>query len=93
MTVVNPMEVLKVRLQAQNRSKLGAESPLKYRNMAHAVYTIAKEEGVSALYSGIYLTVARQATNVSGTWHFRNSNLLGSSAHRNGQSISQPTTS
>ncbi|KAL8744062.1 MAG: hypothetical protein Q9190_003645 [Brigantiaea leucoxantha] len=63
-TVVTPMEVLKVRLQAQQRSST-VSSGHKYRNTAHAIYTIAKEEGPRALYSGMSLTAARQATNVS----------------------------
>jgi hypothetical protein len=37
----------------------------KYRNAAHALYTVLKEEGVGALYRGISLTALRQ-----GTWYF-----------------------
>ena len=32
----------------------------KYRNAAHALYTVVKEEGVGALYRGISLTALRQ---------------------------------
>lgn len=61
--VVNPMEVVKIRLQAQRHSLMEPEQVPKYRNAAHAVYTITKEEGLSTLYRGVTLTAARQATN------------------------------
>ena len=35
----------------------------KYRNAAHAVYTVVREEGFLALYRGVSLTALRQATN------------------------------
>ncbi|KAK1058278.1 Mitochondrial succinate-fumarate transporter [Friedmanniomyces endolithicus] len=35
----------------------------KYRNAAHACYTVVKEEGVGALYRGVTLTALRQGTN------------------------------
>ena len=35
----------------------------KYRNAAHAMYTVVREEGVSALYRGVSLTALRQGTN------------------------------
>ncbi|KAG9312142.1 mitochondrial carrier domain-containing protein [Chiua virens] len=38
------------------------ETP-RYRNAAHAVYTIIREEGVGTLYRGVSLTALRQATN------------------------------
>ncbi len=38
------------------------ETP-RYRNAAHAVYKIVKEEGVMTLYRGVSLTAIRQATN------------------------------
>ncbi|MCJ1473982.1 hypothetical protein MMC13_002638 [Lambiella insularis] len=64
-TVVTTMEVIKVRLQAQN-SHSGAPGHVpKYRNMAQAFYTIVKEEGPGALFNGMSLTALRQATNVS----------------------------
>lgn len=104
--VVNPMEVVKIRLQAQHLAepavqavKTAAATAIapngatanfaaqvtstsaatatvtataasgtavvapKYRNAVHAVYTIVKEEGFGALYRGVSLTAARQATN------------------------------
>ena len=35
----------------------------KYRNAAHATYTVIKEEGLGALYRGVSLTALRQGTN------------------------------
>ncbi|KAH3688227.1 hypothetical protein WICPIJ_000778 [Wickerhamomyces pijperi] len=61
--VVNPMEVVKIRLQAQHHSLSDPLSAPKYRNAAHALYRIVKEEGFSVLYRGVSLTAARQATN------------------------------
>ncbi|CCD24365.1 Sfc1p NDAI_0D00510 [Naumovozyma dairenensis CBS 421] len=85
--VVNPMEVVKIRLQSQHipvtapavtatsavlssggtaaatGTAAAVGSAPKYTNAIHAVYTIVKEEGVSALYRGVSLTAARQATN------------------------------
>ncbi len=61
--VVTPMEVVKIRLQAQMHSLADPLEVPKYRNAAHAVYTIVREEGFAALYRGISLTALRQATN------------------------------
>ncbi|KAG8925845.1 hypothetical protein FRC01_009614 [Tulasnella sp. 417] len=61
--VVTPMEVVKIRLQAQQHSLADPLEIPRYRNAAHAVYTIIREEGVSALYRGVSLTALRQATN------------------------------
>lgn len=58
--VVTPMEVIKIRLQAQNHSMADPLDVPKYRNAAHALYTVVKEEGVGALYRGISLTALRQ---------------------------------
>lgn len=38
----------------------------KYRNAAHATYTVIKEEGFGALYRGVSLTALRQGTNQAG---------------------------
>jgi solute carrier family 25 citrate transporter 1 len=35
----------------------------KYRNAAHALYTVVKEEGVATLWRGVSLTALRQGTN------------------------------
>lgn len=61
--VVTPMEVVKIRLQAQHHSMADPLDIPKYRNAAHATYTVVKEEGVGALYRGVALTALRQGTN------------------------------
>ncbi|KII95561.1 hypothetical protein PLICRDRAFT_34456 [Plicaturopsis crispa FD-325 SS-3] len=61
--VVTPMEVVKIRLQAQQHSLADPLEAPRYRNAGHAVYTIVREEGISALYRGVSLTALRQATN------------------------------
>jgi len=61
--VVTPMEVVKIRLQAQQHSLADPLDAPRYRNAGHAVYTIVREEGFSALYRGVSLTALRQATN------------------------------
>lgn len=54
------MEVIKIRLQAQHHSMADPLDIPKYRNAAHALYTVVKEEGIGALYRGISLTALRQ---------------------------------
>ncbi|KAK1756386.1 Succinate/fumarate mitochondrial transporter [Echria macrotheca] len=61
--VVTPMEVIKIRLQAQYHSMADPLDVPKYRNAAHALYTVVKEEGFGALYRGVSLTALRQGTN------------------------------
>ncbi|KAI0300428.1 mitochondrial carrier domain-containing protein [Multifurca ochricompacta] len=61
--VVNPMEVVKIRLQAQMHSLADPLEIPQYRNAGHAVYKIVREEGFSVLYRGVTLTALRQATN------------------------------
>ncbi|KAG5357701.1 Succinate/fumarate mitochondrial transporter [Yarrowia sp. C11] len=61
--VVNPTEVIKIRLQAQHHSMADPLDVPKYRNAAHCLYTVVREEGPSALYRGVVLTATRQATN------------------------------
>lgn len=61
--VVNPMEVVKIRLQAQQHSLADPMEKPRYHNAAHALYTIVREEGFLTLYRGVALTAARQATN------------------------------
>ena len=62
-TVVTPMEVIKIRLQAQQHSMADPFDIPKYRNAAHALYTVLKEEGFGALYRGVTLTALRQGSN------------------------------
>ena len=57
------MEVVKIRLPAQQHSLADPLEAPRYRNAGHAVYAIVREEGFSALYRGVSLTALRQATN------------------------------
>lgn len=61
--VVTPMEVVKIRLQGQHHSMADPLDVPKYRNAAHAMYTVIKEECFGALYRGVSLTALRQGTN------------------------------
>jgi solute carrier family 25 (mitochondrial citrate transporter), member 1 len=69
--VVTPMEVIKIRLQAQHHSMADPLDIPKYRNAAHALYTVVKEEGFGALYRGISLTALRQGRQMDSA-HFGN---------------------
>ena len=60
---MTPMEVVKIRLQAQQHSLADPLEAPRYRNAGHAVYTIVREEGIATLYRGVSLTALRQATN------------------------------
>jgi len=57
------MEVVKIRLQAQHHSMSDPLDVPRYRNAAHAAYTVVREEGFRTLYRGVSLTALRQATN------------------------------
>lgn len=57
------MEVVKIRLQAQVHSMTDPLDVPKYRNAAHALFVILREEGPRTLYRGVALTALRQATN------------------------------
>ncbi len=59
------MEVIKIRLQAQHHSMADPLDIPKYRNAAHALYTVLKEEGIGALYRGVSLTALRQGKDSS----------------------------
>lgn len=61
--VVNPMEVIKIRLQAQHHSLADPLDTPKYRSAPHALFTVIREEGFVALYRGVSLTALRQGTN------------------------------
>ncbi|KAJ3046123.1 hypothetical protein HDV00_003873 [Rhizophlyctis rosea] len=62
-TVVTPMDVIKIRLQAQRHSMSDPLDIPKYRNAAHCAYLMVREEGLGSLYKGVALTAIRQATN------------------------------
>ena len=64
--IVTPMEVIKIRLQAQHHSMADPLDVPKYRNAAHALYTVLREEGAGALYRGVTLTALRQGSNQAG---------------------------
>lgn len=61
--VVTPMDVIKIRLQAQRHSMSDPLDIPKYRNAPHCAYVMIKEEGIASLYKGVALTALRQATN------------------------------
>ncbi|KAL1614343.1 Mitochondrial succinate-fumarate transporter [Diplodia seriata] len=63
--VVSPMEVVKIRLQAQRLAPAigGAAGMPVYRNALHAAGSVAWREGIGALYQGVALTAIRQGTN------------------------------
>lgn len=61
--VVTPMEVVKIRMQAQYHSLSDPLDVPKYRSAPHALLTVLKDEGVSALWRGVSLTALRQGTN------------------------------
>ena len=61
--VVTPMDVIKIRLQAQRHSMTDPLDVPKYRNAAHCAFVMIKEEGPASLYKGVTLTALRQSTN------------------------------
>ncbi|KAL1627237.1 hypothetical protein SLS56_006476 [Neofusicoccum ribis] len=63
--VVNPMEVVKIRLQGQKVAPAtgGVAGIPEYRNALHAAGSVAWREGNGALYQGVILTAIRQGTN------------------------------
>ena len=63
MVVVTPMEVVKIRMQAQYHSLSDPLDVPKYRSAPHAALTVLREEGINALWRGVSLTALRQGTN------------------------------
>ena len=61
--VVTPMEVVKIRMQAQYHSLSDPLDVPKYRSAPHAAMTVLKEEGPRALWRGVTLTAVRQGSN------------------------------
>ena len=61
--VVTPMEVVKIRMQAQYHSLSDPLDIPKYRSAPHAALTVVREEGISTLWRGVSLTALRQGTN------------------------------
>lgn len=63
--VVTPAEVCKIRMQSQYHSMADPAqmSHRKYKNVFQTAYTIAREEGLGALYKGLVPTMLRQGCN------------------------------
>ena len=63
-TVVTPMEVIKIRLQSQS---LSVQKESRVRQSSRGAWTLLSEtvrtEGLSALYRGVSLTTLRQGSN------------------------------
>lgn len=57
-----PIDTTKTRLQIQGQKIDRYHAELKYRGMIDCVMKISEQEGVKALYSGIWPAVLRQAT-------------------------------
>lgn len=57
-----PIDTTKTRLQIQGQTIDDRYAKLQYRGMTDALVKISKQEGFSALYSGIWPAVLRQAT-------------------------------
>ncbi|XP_063409871.1 solute carrier family 25 member 35-like [Mytilus trossulus] len=52
-TITNPLEVVKTRMQLQGELKARGQYTVFYRNTFHALYTIAKYDGLRGLQSGL----------------------------------------
>lgn len=63
--VVTPAEVCKIRMQSQYHSMVDPAQMQhrKYTNVVQTAFTIAREEGVGALYKGVVPTMLRQGCN------------------------------
>ncbi|CAG9815638.1 unnamed protein product [Phaedon cochleariae] len=49
----NPLEVLKTRMQLQGELKAKGQHAVHYKNVLHAGYTVAKNDGILALQKGL----------------------------------------
>ena len=58
--VSNPFELIKTRLQLQGELQSAAATRVVYRGMLHGVATVARTEGVTALYQGLASAVCHQ---------------------------------
>lgn len=58
--VTNPLEVVKCRFQLQGELKARGQYAVHYKNIIHAFYTIAKNDGLLALQKGLPPAMAYQ---------------------------------
>lgn len=49
----NPFDVVKTRMQLQGELRAKGQHAVYYKNIPHAMYTIVKHDGVSALQKGL----------------------------------------
>lgn len=56
----NPLEVVKTRFQLQGELKKAGNYKVHYRNFPHAVYVVAKHEGLLALQKGLFPAMGHQ---------------------------------
>ncbi|XP_022161376.1 solute carrier family 25 member 35-like [Myzus persicae] len=56
----NPLEVIKTRFQLQGELKKVGNYKVHYRNFAHAIYVVAKNEGILALQKGLLPSMGHQ---------------------------------
>lgn len=56
----NPLEVIKTRFQLQGELKKVGNYKVHYRNFAHAIYVVAKNEGPLALQKGLLPSMGHQ---------------------------------
>lgn len=62
--VVNPMKVVKIRLQGQNRvGGRGISAMPQYRNAFDAARCVIQNQGISSLCRGVSLAATSQGTN------------------------------
>lgn len=61
--VMNPIEVVKIRLQIQG--ELSANAPRKYRGMFHGIAQIARDETIAGLYKGFTPALMREGVYAS----------------------------
>nr|CCA25283.1 Mitochondrial Carrier (MC) Family putative [Albugo laibachii Nc14] len=57
----NPMEVVKTRMQLQGELAMKSGSNTRYRNFAHAFYTICRTEGLGGIQRGLIPGISYQA--------------------------------
>lgn len=56
----NPLEVIKTRFQLQGELQKAGNYKVHYRNFAHAIYVVAKNEGPLALQKGLFPAMGHQ---------------------------------